>query len=322
MLKILYIMPHLSTGGGPQVGLLTFQEMLNLGHDVYVIDYTDFPASNYIIQKDKIRDLVGDDKLYSLPLEEKESVLSIVDNVSPDIVHIHEMAESFISDRLLNILYRPDRKYKIFETSHNSVFDMSKKRVLPDGFVFINETHKNSYGIYDTDSIIWFPEFSRFERPDRSEALLDLGLDPLKKHVVNVGLFQPIKNQAEVFKYARKFPDVSFHFIGNTAPNFKDYWEPLLNNKPENCKLWGERYDVEKFFGSMDLHLFTSRPYQGMSESMPVVLRESVQNWGQKTLFYNNPRYDGIYDNEPSVKYLTENFDNNCELIREVLYGT
>ena len=151
MLKILYIMPHLSTGGGPQVGLLTFQEMLNLGHDVYVIDYTDFPASNYIIQKDKIRDLVGDDKLYSLPLEEKESVLSIVDNISPDIVHIHEMAESFISDRLLNILYRPDRKYKIFETSHNSVFDMSKKRVLPDGFVFINETHKNSYGIYDTD---------------------------------------------------------------------------------------------------------------------------------------------------------------------------
>ena len=39
-----------------------------------------------------------------------------------------------------------------------------------------------------------------------------------------------------------------FHFIGNQAPNFKNYWEPLMYNKPNNCIVWGERDDVYKFY--------------------------------------------------------------------------
>ena len=33
-------------------------------------------------------------------------------------------------------------------------------------------------------------------------------------------------------------------------------------------------------------------------------------------VFYNNPRYDGIYDNEPSVRYLTDDFKQNCNSSR------
>ena len=40
------------------------------------------------------------------------------------------------------------------------------------------------------------------ERPSREEGLLKLGLDTKKKHVLNVGLFTPRKNQAEIFELA------------------------------------------------------------------------------------------------------------------------
>ena len=92
--------------------------------------------------------------------------------------------------------------------------------------------------------------------------------------------------------------------------------------RPDNCILWGERSDLENFYGSMDLHLFTSKPLNsGDSESMPVVLRESVQSWGMKTICYENSRYDGIYDNNSLVTYLSDDFDTNCDIIREVLGG-
>ena len=65
------------------------------------------------------------------------------------------------------------------------------------------------------------------------------------------------KNQAENNEYARLFTGVQFHFVGNQAENFKDYWEPLVSNIPDNCIIWGERPDVEKFYSCMDLFLFT-----------------------------------------------------------------
>ena len=37
-------MPTLSTGGMPQVALLSMEEMQKLGHDIYAIDYTSIRA--------------------------------------------------------------------------------------------------------------------------------------------------------------------------------------------------------------------------------------------------------------------------------------
>mgnify|MGYP003650298159 CR=1 FL=1 len=40
--------------------------------------------------------------------------------------------------------------------------------------------------------------------------------------------------------------------------NFKDYWGPLVETKPENCIVWGERNDVNKFLQASDLFYFSS----------------------------------------------------------------
>ena len=68
-----------------------------------------------------------------------------------------------------------------------------------------------------------FPELERKERPDRTAVLQSLGLDPDKKHILNIGLFTRRKNQGEIFDIAKKLPDVQFHFVGNQAANFGDF---------------------------------------------------------------------------------------------------
>ena len=72
---------------------------------------------------------------------------------------------------------------------------------------------------------------------------------------------------------ARKFKDkpIMFHFIGNQAPNFSNYWEPLMNSLPNNCKIWGERHDIEKFYVAGDLFYFSS-----ILELNPLVVKESL----------------------------------------------
>ena len=57
---------------------------------------------------------------------------------------------------------------------------------------------------------------------------------------------------------ARKLPHVQFHFVGNQAGNFKEYWEPLMENVPNNVKIWGERSDTDLFLQAADVFMFNS----------------------------------------------------------------
>ena len=56
-MKILYITPHLSTGGAPQY-LLKKIELLHGDNDIYVIEYSDY--GHYRVQKDKILNILND----------------------------------------------------------------------------------------------------------------------------------------------------------------------------------------------------------------------------------------------------------------------
>ena len=65
-------------------------------------------------------------------------------------------------------------------------------------------------------------------------------------HIINVGLWTPGKNQKYVIDIAKELYEkyghtYIFHFIGNQAPNFKEYWEPLMEDLPDNILVWGER---------------------------------------------------------------------------------
>jgi hypothetical protein len=128
-----------------------------------------------------------------------------------------------------------------------------------------------------------------------------LGLDSEYKHVLNIGLFTWGKNQGYAFEIARLLQDykIKFHFVGNQASNFVDYWGPIMETKPDNCIVWGERNDVDSFTQACDIHLFTSR-----LELNPLSIKESLE-YSKPTMIFNLPPYKGKYDGEDGIIYLT-----------------
>lgn len=317
MKKVLFIVPHLSTGGLPQYTLSLIKKIIN-DVDVYCVEYSMISPA-FIVQRSQIQKILGD-KFYSLE-SDKLKLIDIIDSVNPDIVHLQELPEYFIQNNVANILYSVERKYCIVETSHDSSFNSTSKRFFPDYFALISEYQREEFLKLNIPITLVESDIEYKERPDRKTALEKLGLDPNIKHILNVGLFTPRKNQAEIFDYARRMLDqpVQFHFVGNQADNFKDYWNPLLIDKPSNVKIWGERSDVDSFYSCMDLFLFTSRGTGNDKETSPLVIREALGH-GIPLLIYNLPVYTGMYDKYDSIEYLDfSDLNSNIEKIKRKL---
>ena len=316
MEKILFISPHLSTGGLPQF-LLKKIELLKDEYEIYLVEYSNITGGRFVVQRDKITSILGD-RFYSLtdPVSE---LPNIVDTVMPDIIHLEEIPEFFMDEKIADSIYRLDRNYKIFETSHDSSFDSNLKRYLPDKFLFVSKYQLDLYNHLGVESeVIEYPIDYKTDKMSRIDACQLLGLDPDFKHILHVGLFTPRKNQKEFFEFARSLPQYHFHCVGNQAENFQYYWEPLMRNKPDNLTVWGERSDVDIFYQASDLFLFTSKGDSSDKETMPLVIREAI-SWDIPTLIYNLPVYQSYFDSFPSVNYLDDEFDKNVLTIKNKL---
>lgn len=324
MEKLLFITPHLSTGGLPQF-LVKQLEVLRNKYDLYVIMYNDIGGEQYVVQKDRVRRLLKQDRYFSLH-EDKHEIIKLISNINPDIVHMEEFPELFMDDEVTKKIYVKERGYKIVETSHDSAYGqriadkIEERRFLPDGFAFISDFHPKVYKDFGIPYEITEYPIEKKERPDRKAALEKLGLDPSYKHVLNVGLFTSRKNQAEVFEIAKKLTShrIKFHFVGNQAVNFQDYWQPLLDDKPDSCVVWGERSDVDDFYSSMDAFYFASKGSAGDYETNPIVLKEAL-SWQIPVLLRNLEVYCGMYDSSPVTFLDFENIEINKEKLLEVL---
>ena len=315
-MKIVYISPHLSTGGCPQF-LLKKIQILHKEHEIHCIEYSDHGI--FTVQKNQIIEILG--KNFHSVNYKREELLDIIEKVNPEVVHLEEMPEYFMDHEIAKKLYRKDRTYKIIETSHDSSFDPNNKVFFPDHFTFVSQFQKESQKSLNVPSDVCEYPITIVPRKNREEALKVLGLDPKKKHVVNVGLFTPRKNQAEIVEYARKLKDypIQFHFIGNHADNFRFYWEPIMKDFPSNCKWWNERRDVDNFYQAADLFLFTSRGTVHDKETSPLVIREAI-SYNIPSLIYNLPVYMGMYDKYDNITYLDfESKENNIQKILETL---
>jgi len=302
MQKLLYVTPHLSTGGAPQY-LLKKIQLLKDEYDIHVIEYNDYGI--FRVQKDRIIDLL-DNELRTLPHENKSLILDWINEIDPDIIHFEEMPELFnIDDEITQKIYTENRKYKIFETSHDSAFDPTHKKFFPDKFLFCSDNQLIKFRCIDVPACVIEYDTPLYQRKNREEGLKFLGLDPDYKHILNVGLWTPRKNQAEIIEYAKHFIDdkVYFHFIGNQAGNFEDYWRPLLNEVGVNCVVHGERSDLYNFYSCMDLFLFTSKGHHFDMETNPLVLKEAM-SWQLPIMMYKLPSYLDKFDGK--VTYLTE----------------
>ena len=292
-MKILFLAPHLSTGGMPAFLLKRIETLQKYTDaDVYVVEFKNY-SSEYVVQKNKIEKLCS---VFTL-LDDKMKLMDIIKNNNIDVVHIDEMIEGFdshnqVPEELMKALYAPGRTWRIVETCHNVWFNPDQsKRYHPDAYAFCTPYHLETFANMQSPKyVLEFPIEDKRQTYNWQDAFTELEFDGAKEHVVNVGLWTPGKNQKEAVEIARRMPDVQFHFVGNQAVNFKDYWEPIMADLPANCKVWGERDDAWKFMLASDVFMFNST-----WECNPLVVREAV-SYGCKILTRNLPQYCGMFD--------------------------
>jgi hypothetical protein len=256
-------------------------------------------AWSYVVQRNRVIDMLGDNFI-SLSENKEYDLFNAIEDFKPDYIMLEEFPETFMDKHVIKRLYSSNRPYKIFESTHSSYSKVEWKEFMPDKFIFVSpfscETFKDIGIPFD---LIEYPIDKKV--PNKYHSQTSLGLDPEYKHVVNIGLFTRGKNQGYAFEIARLLQDykIKFHFLGNQAVNFVDYWEPIMDTKPDNCIVWGERNDTDTFIQASDVHLFTSN-----LELNPLAIKESLE-YSLPTFIFDLHTYKGKYNNEDNIIFLT-----------------
>jgi glycosyltransferase involved in cell wall biosynthesis len=313
--NLLIITPHLSTGGAPQVTLNKIM-LLKDDYNIKCVEYAQI-AWTFVVQRNKIKNLLGDN-FHSLP-EDKFKLIELISDFKPDFISFEEFPEFFMDDKVTELIYTENREYLIYETTHDSSFPTTSKRWFPDKFIFVSAFNAFRYSMYNIPyTIVEYP-VDRKEKPQK-EYQNKLNFNSDWKHIVNVGLFTPRKNQKYLFEIAEHLKNykIKFHFIGNQADNFKFYWEPLINSKPKNCVIWNERSNVDEFLMASDLFFFPSKGDKDNKELNPIAIKEALE-YNMPMMMYDLDVYCGKYNNEQNITFLTGDIVKDCENILQLL---
>jgi autotransporter strand-loop-strand O-heptosyltransferase len=308
--KLLYIVPHLSTGGMPQYLLKqiqTFKDEFN----IIVVEYN-CVSMDFVVQRNKIKELC---EVITIG-EHKSDIVGIIRKEQPHIIHFQEIPETFVDKQYLNEIFDGGRNYNIIITTHSSYTKPEDLLYTADKFVLVSEWSRKRFAKYFTqiDCDIWEYPIEYWDG-DKDEAKEIVGFDKEYKHILHVGLFTDGKNQGDIFELARicekENYKVKFHFVGNQAGNFQFYWGPLMENKPDNCIIWGEQSDTAKFYKGADLFYFPSK-----WELNPLAVKEAISYrlpLFLKKLHTYEDYYNGI------ATYISDNQQENLQkLVKEL----
>jgi glycosyltransferase involved in cell wall biosynthesis len=312
--KLLIITPHLSTGGAPQVTV----NKIELIKDEFIIKVVehDFLAWNYVVQRNRIMQLVGNENFITLGDKKAEQLAAVIKEFGPDVISMEEFPEMFMSPDTANVVYDKNRSWTILETTHDSSFNPLDKTCFPDKFIFVSPYSAFKYAHLDVPTeVIEYPMNNR-ER-DKHAMQAKIGLDKSYKQITIVGLFTPRKNQGYAFELARHLEKyrLKFNFLGNQAGNFEHYWKPIMANKPDNCIIWGERDDVPEFLQASDMFLFCSKGDRNNKELNPIAIKEAMEYRDVVKLMYNLDVYCGKYDGRDDVFFLTGNLEQDADTL-------
>lgn len=298
----MYVLPHCSTGGMPAYVLKQIESFKGK-HDISVVEVNNF-SDQYVVQRNKIKSLVPLKQLHG----RQELLFLYILEKQPDVIHFQEIPESFFTKENVAKVYDNRRKYNVVVTTHSSNSRRGHFTYTPDRIVAVCEWQRNLFKetFPETQVGMWkYPiEDKTPIKEKKLEAKIKLnfskrGANGLHGYdVLNVGLFTPGKNQGELFEIAKKNPQNTYHFVGNQAGNFESYWKPLMENKPKNCIIWGEREDVELFYQACDEMYFSSK-----FELFPIVIREAL-SYGLPVKMRKLPTYLDEYDNNKLVTYI------------------
>ena len=306
--KLLYVCPHLSTGGQPQYAYKQIKNFIN-EFDIKVVEINNSGGNAFVVQKNRIKSLV---EVHTLS-EDKSEIIQIIEGYNPDIIHFQEIPEFDLPKYILDIIFRKSRNYYIVATTHGSFTNPSEIIYQPDRYILVSEWSRQRFIETGVETMLWEYPIEDYTF-DKEAAQKELELDPTWKHVLNVGLFAPGKNQAEVFAIARQLEKykIKFHFVGNQAMNFEEYWAPLMKHKPDNCVVWGERDDVDTFYSACDMFYFSSK-----LELNPLSIKEAL-SYKLPSIFRKLHTYLDTYDNNPLVTYI----DDDLKITKRVILQT
>jgi autotransporter strand-loop-strand O-heptosyltransferase len=308
-MKYLFITGHLSTGGAPKYLEWLIKEKAKEGALIKVIEWNLY-SEEYNIQRNEIIKFVGEQNFinigrYDEPAEifkEKENkAIDLINRYQPDFIHLNDFSEQFalqgMSERFVSFLYDKERRYKIYETLHDSLFDIKNKKNMPDEFWFCSDFHEEAAKSLNYNYKVVEMQIEKKTRPDRKETLSSLGLNPDFYHVLQVGLICANKNQKFTADLAKQFLDkpVQFHFVGNLC--FLNECGIDVNQK--NCKFWGERSDVDKFLSCMDLFVMPS-----FRELNPISVKEALA-WDMKCFVSNLEIFHKKYSGNDNISIIS-----------------
>ena len=307
--KLLYVAPHLSTGGQPQYLYKQVKEFIK-DFEIEVVEINNSGGNAFVVQKNRIKSLVP---IHTLA-EDKSEIINIINEFNPDIIHFQEIPQFDLAPFILDQIFKKDRNYFIIASTHGSLTDPSEISYHPDRYILVSEWSRQKFIDTGIETDVWeYPIENYIFNKDASQK--ELGLDPSYKHVLNVGLFAPGKNQSEIFAIARQLEKykIKFHFVGNQAGNFEHYWGPLMKYVPENCVIWGERDDVDKFYSAVDMFYFASK-----IELNPLSVKEAL-SYKLPSIFRKLHTYLDTYDNNPLVTYINDDLKLTKRIILEKL---
>ena len=326
--KLLYLAPHLSTGGMPQFVLKRVEAMLDADEfEVYVVEFNKY-SDNFVVQRNQLIHLLKENfkeigHLGALSeLDRTQKTKEVILDINPDVIHIDECPESFDSFNQM----QPDlqewlytQNWAVVETCHNIWFNPENKVKEPDGYAFCTPYHLETFKDRTAEKMVSeYPlEDFRATHLEKSRARAKLHFQMNKIHVLNVGLWTQGKNQKEGIEIARVAETLhpgkfQFHFVGNQASNFEGYWKPIMEDLPSNVTIHGEQANVSEYMKAADAFMFNST-----WECSPLALREAISH-GLVTFARDLEQYKDMFTKH-IIPFSDDSEENSSILISTLL---
>ena len=295
--KLMCVLPHCSTGGLPQY-FLEKLKILKEYFDVYVIEWS-FHGIEYSTQRNQIRDLCTE--FIELGHRFRKDFNTIVEDILPEIIHFEELPSELPNFQYIENVCNLNR-HEIILTSHTGrkcVLWKADKYVFPSAYQLFMYDLKES----ETNMVVEYPimKINRSFTYDQNNVLC-------------IGIISPHKNQKYVVELSKLMPHVNFHFIGGYAQNFTNYWKPLLQNVPVNCKFYGER--GPEFIDEM-FKICGTLIHPSTTELLPLVFNEA-RAYGSNILVNPLPCYE-YYSGKNILNKLTMNLKEDVEILNRII---
>lgn len=290
-MKVLIIAPHCSTGGMPAY-VEAYMAAASEAHDIHFAEYHNY-SDEYTVQRDRIRARYP----WSCHHGEFDSFWDRLRGGGWDVVHFQEEPGSFMPREGLEKVLAARGDWLMALTSHERDLDYGALPYIADAYIAICpwQAKQITEGVPSASVHVWEYPVTPAGEVNKPEARMAIGgafADPTKKHLVQVGLWTAHKRQDWTMAAASYLsPEWHVHFVGNRAPNMRDYWEGLQPG--ENYTVWGERADVADFLKAADAFILPSS-----KELAPISLREALSA-GLPCYVSPLEVYEGAHSDQP-----------------------